>query len=74
MNNFIFIDVIEKYKEMKQKIHDDYTPLKTEIVNKATSNETGKKKKFDGDCYYCNKKNHRKNKCRQWLNTDENKK
>ena len=32
------------------------------------------KKKFDDDCYYCNKKNHHKNECHQWLNTDENKK
>ena len=44
MNNFIFIDVIEKYKKMKQKIRDDYTSFKIEIINKATSNKAGKKK------------------------------
>ena len=65
MNNFIFIDVIKKYKEMKQKIHDNYTSFKIEITNRMISKEIGKKKKFSGDCYYCNKKNHRKNKCRQ---------
>ena len=65
MNNLTFIDVVEKYKEVKQKTRDDYTPLKTEIINRATSNEAGKKKKFGGDCYYCNKKGHRKNECRQ---------
>ena len=65
MNNFIFIDVIEKYKKMKQKICDNYTSFKTEILNRAINNETDKKKKFNSDCYYCNKKNHHKNKCRQ---------
>ena len=65
MNNFIFIDVIEKYKEMKQKIRDNYTSFKIEIINRAINNEIGKKKKFNDDCYYCNKKNHRKNKCHQ---------
>ena len=44
MNNFIFIDVIEKYKEMKQKIHDNYTSLKIEIINKAINNKIDKKK------------------------------
>ena len=33
-----------------------------------------KKKKFSDECFYCNKKNHCKNKYHQWLNTDENKK
>ena len=40
MNNFIFIDIIEKYKKMKQKIRDNYTSLKIEIANRTISNET----------------------------------
>ena len=44
MNNFIFIDVIEKYKKIKQKIRDNYTSFKIEIINKTINNEIDKKK------------------------------
>ena len=73
MNDLIFINVIEKYKEVKQKVRDDYKTFATEVANKI-SNDSIDKKKFKDKCFHCNKKKHRKIECRQWLNTDEDKK
>ena len=64
MNDLIFIDVVEKYKEVEQKTRDDYKTPATEVANKI-SNDSTDKKKFKGECFHCNKKGHRKVECRQ---------
>ena len=64
MNDLIFINVIEKYKKMKQKIRDDYKTLAIKIANKINNDSTDKKK-FKNKCFHCNKKKHRKIKYHQ---------
>ena len=70
-----FMFALEKLKavELDNRDRDATTPV-IEIANKATGNGAGKRKKFSGECFYCSKKGHRKNECRQWLGTDEGKK
>ena len=74
--NFIFIFVLKKFKavELNNWNRNIIIIFVIKIVNKITGNEIDKKKKFNDECFYCNKKNHHKNKYCQWLNTDENKK
>ena len=75
VKNLIFIFILKKFKtiELNNWNKNIITTFVIKIINKIIGNETDKKK-INNEYFYCNKKNHCKNECHQWLNIDENKK